>query len=171
MLYVIPPVFSSWPLSPTSLYLLLPSPPLRPRTLTPNPSHLLGWYPPTPTISEQPSPPESTPSSSRGSELSASQYIARPFSSSLICKPLFPQIPPPPLLLPELGITSPPPPASLYVSLLYALLPRVGNFPGPVPYRGSEPTYMTQKAALHVPPSWKTPPTPLGYPPTTPVSS
>ena len=100
---------------PYPLHHPLPPPPPPP----PAPYHLLGIPPHVPTISNQPRPPASVPSSHRGPESDASQCISKLCSASLICKPLSPQIPPPPSMLLAVSITTPPPPISSAVSLLY----------------------------------------------------
>ena len=138
--YIILPVFSSFPLYSTAPSLLLPSPLPYPLTPPLAPSYPLGLSPPVPTIFEQPRPPASAPSSHRGPESATLQCTAQPCSASLIYNPLSPQIPPPTFMPPALGITIPPPPVSLGVSLPSTLRPRFGSFPGPVPCGVSAPT-------------------------------
>lgn len=71
--YVIYPVFSSRPLSPTSPSLLPPYPLPCPLPLPPYPLHPLSLSPHITTISQQPRPLDSTPSSRRGTESAVSQ--------------------------------------------------------------------------------------------------
>ena len=148
--YVVSLVFSSCPLSPTSLSILLHSP--FPCLLMTAPLHPLVLSPPVPTISDQPRPPTSVPSSHRGPESAALQFTVQPCSASLIYKPLSPQSPPPPSLPPEVGIHIPPPPVYFYVHLLSTLQLRVGSFLGTVPFKGSAPTPPNRIAAPPVPP-------------------
>ena len=147
MHYIISPVFSSCPSSPTDPSLLLPSPLPCPLLLPPAPLHRLSISPPVPTIYEQSSPPTSAMSSFIGPESSASQCTALLCSASLRYKPLSHQIPPPPLLPPAVGIPVPLPSISLAISMLSVLQPRVGIFPGPVPCGGSAPMSLTQISA------------------------
>ena len=136
MFYDISPDLSACPPFPTTPSLLLPSPPTHPLPPTSTPLHPLCQSLPVTTISRQPRPPSSAPSSCRGPESVVSKCTARPCSASLIYKPWSPQIPPPPSLPQAVGITSPPPPVSAAVYLLSDLQPRVESFPGPVPCGG-----------------------------------
>ena len=156
MHYIIPPTFISSPSSPTVSPLLLPSPPPRPPPPPPDTSHPLGQDPPVTTTSDKTRPTASAPFSDRVPELATSQYIACPGSASLRCRPRSLQSKPPPLMHPEVDITSPPPTVSLAVSPLSADQYHVENFLGTVPCRGSSSMSPTRKSAPPVPPTWKT---------------
>ena len=103
------PCLSACSLFATAPSLIRPSPPPHPSPMLPAALHPLVWYPPIPTILEQPRPPVFAPSYRRVPEPVVLQCIAWPCSASLRYMPLSPQILPPPSLSPEVGITPPPP--------------------------------------------------------------
>ena len=154
--YVISHVVSSCLLYPTAPSLILPSPITRPLPPTPSPSYQIVLPPPVPIISEPPMTLAYAPSSCRGTELSASQCTARPCYATLIYNTIYSQSLTPQSLPLAVGITIPPPPISLAVSLLSSWRPHFEIFPGLVPCRGSAPTYMNQMEALPVPSPFKT---------------
>ena len=153
-------------ISPDSRSRLLspPAPPITPPSIPPclqrpltYPLHTIGWSPPVTTTSDKHSLPASAPTSHRGPESVAPQYIARPYSASLGCRPQSPRSLPPALLSPVVDIPRSPPPVSLDVSLWPDTRPCVENFPGTVPCRGLAPTSLTRKSTPPVLRTWKNP--------------
>ena len=101
------------------------------------PYHPQNKDPPVLTTSKQPRPPDYAPSSCRGLESAALQYIVQPCSASLKYGPRFPRSSPPPLLSPAAGsplLLSP------RVSLYYLLCKIVlETSQGPSHARGKHP--------------------------------